>query len=527
MTLLTGQHIIGGGYSASGPGRFYAINPSNGEILPGEFAVATKEELDLAVSKAVEAFNQYKQLSGNERADFLDAIAIEIEALGDDLIERCTAETGLPVARLQGERGRTTSQLRLFASLLREGSWVQAKIENALPDRTPLPRVDIRSMFRPLGPVAVFGASNFPLAFSVAGGDTASALAAGCTVVVKGHPGHPGTSELVGRAIQNAVKKCGLNEGVFSLLQENGFQTGVALVEHPGIKAVGFTGSYKGGMALFNIAVNRPEPIPFYAEMGSTNPVFVLPGARKTQAKSIAAGYAGSVTMGAGQFCTNPGLLITAANEDITDFEQYIKEEFEKTTGATMLTPGIKSAFDKGVVALQQHGLAELIAKGVSSGTATSAEPALFKATTAALISEKILSEEVFGPSSVLVTAQDKASLYEVANSLSGHLTATIHGTAEDLEEYRELIAILENKAGRVLINGFPTGVEVCHSMVHGGPFPSTSDSRTTSVGTGAIERFVRPVCFQNYPQSLLPAELKDENPLGINRLVDGKWGFQ
>lgn len=526
MTLLTGEHIIGGGFSSAGPGRFYAVNPSTGELLPGEFAVATKEELDQAALKAVEAFKEYKQLSGAERADFLETIAVEIEAIGDALIERCSAETGLPVARLQGERGRTTSQLRLFASLLREGSWVQAKIEKAMPDRTPLPRADLRSMLRPLGPVGVFGASNFPLAFSVAGGDTASALAAGCPVIVKGHPAHPGTSELIGRAIQRAVKKSGLHEGVFSLLQENGFQIGVALVEHPGIKAVGFTGSYKGGMALYNVAVNRPEPIPFYAEMGSTNPVFVLPGARKANAQSIAAGYAGSVTMGAGQFCTNPGLLITDASDDISDFEQFIKEEFEKTTGATMLTSGIKSAFDQGVAALQQHGLAELIAKGVAAGTATAAEPVLFKATTAAIISEKLLSEEVFGPSSVMVTAQDKDSLYAVANSLSGHLTATVHGTPEDLEEYRDLIAILEEKVGRVLINGFPTGVEVCHSMVHGGPFPSTTDSRTTSVGTGAIERFVRPVCFQNYPQSLLPSELKDKNPLGINRLVDGKWGI-
>lgn len=526
MTLLTGQHIIGAGFSASGLGRFYAVNPATGETLPGEFAVATTDELNLAVSKAVEAFKQYRLLSGVGKANFLDTIASEIEALGDVLLERCSAETGLPLARLQGERGRTTSQLRLFATLLREGSWVQAKIETALPDRTPLPRVDLRSMLKPLGPVAVFGASNFPLAFSVAGGDTASALAAGCPVIVKGHPAHPGTSELIGKAIQSAVKKCGLHEGVFSLLQENGFQIGVALVEHPGIKAVGFTGSYKGGMALYHRAVNRPEPIPFYAEMGSTNPVFVLPRARKENGQAIAANYAGSVTMGAGQFCTNPGLLITTSDSDTDAFEQHIKEEFSKTTGATMLTSGIKNAFDQGIEALGQHPMAELIAKGVESGTVTSAKPVLFKTTAASLISDKIISEEVFGPSSVLVTAEDKASLYEVVNSLSGHLTATVHGTPEDLEEYRDLISVLEDKVGRVLINGFPTGVEVCHSMVHGGPFPSTSDSRSTSVGTGAIERFVRPVCFQNYPQSLLPDELKDENPLGINRLVDGKWGF-
>lgn len=527
MTLLTGKHIIGAEFSASGHGRFYAVNPATNEILPGEFAVATQEELEQAVTKAADAFKQYRLKSGAEKAVLLETIAAEIEGLGDELIDRSVAESGLPVGRLQGERGRTTSQLRLFAALLKEGSWVQAKIERALPDRTPLPRVDIRSMLRPLGPVAVFGASNFPLAFSVAGGDTASALAAGCPVIVKGHPAHPGTSELIGKAIQRAIQKCGMPEGVFSLLQENGFQIGAALVSHPGIKAVGFTGSYKGGMALYQLAVNRPEPIPFYGEMGSTNPVFVLPGARRAYGRSLAANFAGSVTMGAGQFCTNPGLLITADDPQSADFEQFLKEEFTKTTGATMLTSGIKNAYEQGVASLQQHALTELLAKGVATDAYTAAEPVLFKTTGKTLIAEKELTEEVFGPSSVVVTADDMAGLYDIAHHLSGHLTATVHGTPEDLEEYAELIAILEDKAGRVLINGFPTGVEVCHAMVHGGPFPSTTDSRTTSVGTAAIERFVRPVCYQNYPQSLLPAELKDENPLGINRLLDGKWGYQ
>lgn len=525
MSSLSGQNIIGSEFSAEGYGRFYAVNPATGQTLPEAFAVATVDELNRAVAKAKEAFQSYRLLSGHAKANFLDTIASEIEAIGDVLIERCTAETGLPAARLQGERGRTTSQLRLFASLLREGSWVKAKIEKALPNRTPLPRVDLRSMLRPLGPVAVFGASNFPLAFSVAGGDTASALAAGCPVVVKGHAAHPGTSELIGKAIQAAVQKCGLHEGVFSLLQENGYQIGVALVEHPAIKAVGFTGSYKGGMALYKLAVNRPEPIPFYAEMGSTNPVFVLPNAMQQNGAAIAANYATSVTMGAGQFCTNPGVLIATSTGYTPTFEQAIKEEFEKTTGATMLTPGIHQAYQQGIAHLEEQPFTELLAKGVAVGTSASAAPTLLKASAKALIEEQVVSEEIFGPCSVFVTATDKAQLLEIVENLSGHLTATVHGTPEDLEEYKDFISLLEEKAGRLLINGFPTGVEVCHSMVHGGPFPSTSDSRSTSVGTGAIERFVRPFCYQNYPQSLLPEELKDDNPLQIHRMVEGQWG--
>ncbi len=519
---LQGKQLIGFAFSAEGESTFQAFNPTTGEKLPTQFHKATKGELEQAAEKAQAAFQVYRKKSGLEKASFLEKIAEEIENIGDALVEIATAETGLPAGRIQGERGRTTGQLRLFAQLLRDGSWVNARIETAIPDRQPLPKVDLRMMHRPLGPVGVFGASNFPLAFSVAGGDTASALAAGCPVIVKAHSAHPGTSELVGKAIQQAALKSGMPDGVFSLLHGSGAEVGAALVQHPYIKAVGFTGSYQGGMSLFHLAANRPEPIPVYAEMGSTNPVFILPQIMKEKGATIAQQFAASVTLGVGQFCTNPGMLIASNSEGYGDFLTDVQGQFQNVAGGVMLTKGIQEAYQKGVAHHLENENVTVVAQGKEVEGFTAVPPVLFKTDAQAIAQNPALSEEIFGPTSVLVEAQSKEELLRVAKNLEGHLTATVHGTPEELEEYADLIELLEQKVGRLLINGFPTGVEVCHAMMHGGPFPASTDSRSTSVGTAAIYRFTRPVSYQNFPDNLLPDELKDANPLQIWRLVNG-----
>lgn len=522
---LTGKNIIGNAISAEGKVSFQATNPADGSSLPVTFTEATQTEINRAIELAAVAFKTYRNKSGKEKADFLEAIADEIVALGDDLIKRCMAETGLPEARLTGERGRTVGQLKLFAQVLREGSWVDARIDTADPERKPLPKPDIRSVLKPLGPVGVFGASNFPLAFSVAGGDTASALAAGCTVVVKGHPAHPGTSEMVGTAIQRAVKKAGMPEGTFSMVQGQSVDVGLALVRHPLITAIGFTGSYRGGKALFDEANKRPVPIPVYAEMGSTNPVFILPGALKERKEAIAKDLAASVTLGVGQFCTNPGLVLTQQSDDEKKFHEALTESIKQIGAGVMLTPGIRGAYQQGIEKLSTRKGVSVLAKGIEGNGACHGTPYVLKSTIETLLNDHTLEEEVFGPSTLSLTAKDKAELLKAAESLQGHLTATIHGTEEDLQNHADLIAILEQKVGRIIINGYPTGVEVCHAMVHGGPFPSTTDSRSTSVGTAAIFRFARPVSYQNFPTSLLPDELKDGNPLGIMRMVNGVRG--
>lgn len=502
---------------------FYAINPANNAPLEGAYHNATDTEIDEAVQKAVTAFDVYRKKNNNEIADFLRQIADELLALGDALLERCHLETALPLARLRGERGRTMNQLKLFAEVVQEGSWVDARIDTAVPDRSPFPKADIRHMLQPLGPVAIFGASNFPLAFSVAGGDTASALAAGCPVVVKGHPAHPGTSEMVGSAIRQAAKKCGMPEGVFSLVQGNTNAVGEALVKHPDIKAVGFTGSFRGGKALFDLANARPEPIPVFAEMGSTNPVFILPNALKEKAASMAEGLANSITLGVGQFCTNPGLAFVEQAEATDKFGEYLATKIAEKSAETMLTSGIKKAYDKGIQnTLSIEGMATL-ATG-QQGNINRATATVFETSIQQFLKHEALAEENFGPSSILVVAESKAQILEAAKNLSGHLTATIHGTNEDLKNYQALFDILEKKVGRIIINGYPTGVEVCHSMVHGGPYPATTAPQSTSVGTNAIKRFVRPVCFQDYPAFLLPKALQNENPLNIWRLVNGEW---
>lgn len=528
-STLTGAELQGrsllGARLASGSGQpFQAINPADGSRLEPRFYSATVEEMDSAARLAGEAFAVYSRVPGKARAAFLRSIARHIEEIAEPLGRRAMLETALPAARLQGETARTSNQLRLFADLLEEGSWVGARIDPAQPERKPLPRPDIRSLLRPLGPAAVFAASNFPIAFSVAGGDTASALAAGNPVIVKAHAAHPGTSELVGRALRDAVREHSLPEGVFSLLFDAGFEIGTALVKHAALKAVGFTGSRAGGDALRKAAASRSEPIPVYAEMGSVNPVFILPGAMRERQEQIAAGLHASMTLGAGQFCTKPGLVLLADDACGQEFARKLGELVGSPASFTMLTPIIQSAYAKGVAARSRAGSAQKVGEGPpAAGGGCSVSAVVFQADADSFLSDPSLGEELFGPSTLLVKYSTREQLLALARGLEGHLTATLHGTEQDLRDYRDLVEILETKVGRIIFNGFPTGVEVCHAMVHGGPYPATSDSRTTSVGTLAIQRFVRPVCFQGFPQQALPEELQDANPLGIWRLVDGR----
>jgi 2,5-dioxopentanoate dehydrogenase len=515
---VLGKNLIGFTESSEGTVGIQAINPASGEPIGPLFFKATLSELDLAVHKANAAFATYRKKSGAEKAAFLEAIAAEIEALGDTLIERYTAESGLPAGRAQGERGRTIGQLRLFAQLLKDGSWVNAIIDTAQPDRQPLPKPDIRAMERPLGPVGIFGASNFPLAFSVAGGDTVSALAAGCPVVFKGHPSHLGTSELAGRAILAAAQKTGMPDGVFSLVFDDTIEIGQALVKHPLVKAIGFTGSLRGGKSLFDAAAARPEPIPVYAEMGSTNPVFILPKTLKEKGDALAQNYMNSVTMGVGQFCTNPGLLVIEKDEV---FIEKLESVSAASMGGVMLNKGIQSVYHKGIEEFEKY--AKVISFGKKPEGFTAAHPAIFKTDYQSFKDNETLKEEVFGPSSLVVEASSREEIMEVAHNLSGHLTATVFGSPEELAEYADLLELLEQKVGRLIINGFPTGVEVTHAMVHGGPYPATTDSRSTSVGTMSITRFTRPVCYQDMPDALLPVELQNQNALGIWRKVNGE----
>jgi 2,5-dioxopentanoate dehydrogenase len=525
MSNLTGQNFIAGQRLAAGTTTFTATNASTGDLLPGTFTEATSAEIDSACALAAGAFDAYRKTSAVERAAFLRTIADNLLELGETLVERTMAETGLPQGRIVGERGRTMGQLRLFAGLIEEGTYLDARIDNAQPDRAPMPKGDLRYMKIALGPVAVFGASNFPLAFSTAGGDTASALAAGCPVVVKAHPAHPGCAELVAGAISAAVKSCGLPAGTFSMVNGTGADSGQALVMNADIKAVGFTGSINAGRAIYNAAASRPEPIPVYAEMGSSNPVFVLPKALANRGTAIAEGLAASVCMGAGQFCTNPGLSVVIDSENATNFINKTAEVLGSSPAGTTVHSSIKDAYEREVAAkLAVDGVDQLqrsAATTANSGTAV--QPLLFKTSAANYGKNSELNSEVFGPCTFAVTCKDKEELFSLANELEGHLTATIFGDDEDFADFADLVTVLERRAGRVIVNEYPTGVEVCPSMQHGGPYPASTDTRTTSVGTAAIDRFVRPVAFQNFPQSLLPVELQDENSLSIWRTVDGQ----
>ncbi|HTD98844.1 MAG TPA: aldehyde dehydrogenase (NADP(+)) [Mucilaginibacter sp.] len=517
------QNLIGYKYT-EGLKTFKAIDPSSGNELDGEFHIASTGDVDAALTLAEQAFAPYHYTDNKTKAAFLRSIADEINALGDELIERAMAESGLPQARLQGERGRTTGQLNMFADLVEEGSWVEAVIDNALPDRKPAARPDIRKMLIPVGPVVVFGASNFPLAFSVAGGDTASALAAGCPVVVKAHPAHPGTSALVAEAIKKAAEKHNLPAGVFSILYDNGYTIGEGLVKHPKSKIVTFTGSYKGGMALLKLAQQRDEPIPVFAEMGSINPVILLPEALENRYEQIAEQYAASITLGAGQFCTNPGLLIAMKSAGLDKFKNALGEAIGRINSATMLTPGIcKNYAQLSEEVLKEEGVKRIGSGNLDEDKNNQAQPLIAEVSASSFLVNPKLKEEVFGPYSLLVVADYEVQLQQVIDELKGQLTASIVADETDLVKYKPLIQNITNIAGRVMLNNVPTGVEVVQAMQHGGPFPATSDSRFTSVGTGAIKRFVRPVSWQNWSHDLLPDELKDNNPLKIWRLLDSK----
>jgi NADP-dependent aldehyde dehydrogenase len=520
-TALTGQLLIAGEPVRGSGQQIRAFDPAAGQELEPAYFYGDATDVDAACTAAAAAFAEYRSTPAEQRAQFLEAIAANLEATKDALIERAVAESGLPQARLTGEVGRTTGQLRLFAGVLREGSWNGARIDSALPDRSPLPRPDIRQRSIPLGPVAVFGASNFPLAFSVAGGDTASALAAGCPVVVKAHDAHPGTSELVGRAIADAVATTGLPAGTFSLLYGYGPELGVALVTDPRIKAVGFTGSRSGGMALVAAAAGRPEPIPVYAEMSSINPVFLLEGALASRGADLGRAFVGSLTLGSGQFCTNPGLVIAADGAGLDAFIAASRDTLVQSPATPMLTPGIAEAFAAGVTRLT--GEADLVVRGEASDNQTACRAALFATDVDSFLKSETLQAEVFGSSSLIVRCADAAEMRTVAENIEGQLTATVHADESDYDDARQLLPLLELKAGRILFDGWPTGVEVCHAMVHGGPSPATSDSRTTSVGARAIERYLRPVCYQDVPKSLLPSAIADGNPDNLWRRIDGR----
>jgi NADP-dependent aldehyde dehydrogenase len=499
---LTGKHLIAGDWVAGD--TTFQSEPAHGPA--NTFPVGTPALVDQAAKAAEDAFWSFAYSTREDRAALLNKIADEIDARGDEITEIGTQETGLPEARLNGERGRTVGQLRLFASHILDGAYLDRRHDEALPDRAPLPRPDLRLMQRPIGPVAVFGASNFPLAFSVAGGDTASALAAGCPVVVKGHSAHPGTGEIVAQAIDAAIKACGVHPGVFSLIQGGKRDVGQSLVQHPLIKAVGFTGSLGGGRALFDLCASRPEPIPFFGELGSVNPMFMMPVAMKERGEALGKGWAGSLTMGAGQFCTNPGIAVVIDGSDADAFVDAAKAGLAEVSAQTMLTDGMADAYRTGAKRIAStSGVKDVLTTSCDLRNAT---PYLFETTGENWLSYHELSEEVFGPLGLVVRVKDMEEMRTIAKALDGQLTCTLHLDGGDAGDARSLMPILERKAGRVLANGFPTGVEVSDTMVHGGPYPASTNFGATSVGTMAIRRFLRPVCYQNIPADVLPADL-------------------
>lgn len=521
---LSGKQILGSRESAASTETFTANSLATGTSLDPPFHEASEAEVDDAISLAVGAFDAYRRLSPDTRADFLDAIAEETLALGDFLLERASAETAHPLPRCAAERDRVLTHTRQFAEWIREGSWVDARIDRGNPQRQPLPKPDVRSMLEPIGPVAVFGASNFPIAISVLGTDTISALASGCPVIVKAHPAHPGTCEIAARAIVRAAERCGMPEGVFSLIQGARNETGASLIRHPRLEAAAFTGSLGGGRALFDIANARPRPIPVYAEMGSVNPVFLLPGALRARADGIARGFVAALTAGVGQFCTNPGLVAGIDSEHWRQFRDLAAESVASFAPATMLHAGIHRSYASGIESRMGSAL-ELISQSGSAADPARGEAAayLFATTREGLLADPTLFDELFGPVSTLVSCQSHADFVAIAERLEGSLSATIHGTEEDLADHRDLIDVLRKKVGRLIFNGYPVGLEICHSIHHGGPYPATSHSHFTSIGTRAMQRFVRPVCYQDWPDALLPAELRNSNPRGVLRLLDGE----
>ena len=522
--MITGKNYIGSELSAQSNKTYSTFNPKLNLATEWSFYEATEDEIDAAATKAYNAFQEYKSLPGGKRAEFLIAIAEEIEALGDDLIHTYTEESGLPEGRARGERGRTMGQLKAFASLLGEGSWVEATIDTAQPEREPFPKLDIRKMLFPIGPIAVFGSSNFPLAFSTAGGDTASALAAGCPVIVKSHPMHAGTGELVSSAILKAAKRTGMPDGVFSNLNSSGIEVGQQLVLHPKIKGVGFTGSIGGGTALYKLANERNEPIPVFAEMGSINPVVAMPSALSEKGAEWAKQYAGSITLGAGQFCTNPGLILGVKSSSLDAFIETLGAEIEKLEPACMLHPNIHSNFEKGKHELSSEDKTEVIASYEAAVSPNYGQQKVLTVNGSDFLENPKLHQEVFGPFSIVVKCSDANELTDILHRLEGQLTGTVLGNATEIKTFEKVVDALQSRVGRIIFNGVPTGVEVCPSMMHGGPFPASTDSRFTSVGTSAIKRWVRPVSYQNWPQESLPDALQNDNPLHIMRIVDSEY---
>lgn len=521
--MITGHHLIAGREAPAAHSLFQAENPSTSQKLEPHFGEATLTDADEALQAADGAFDALRLAPVEARAQFLETLAEEILALGDALLERAHAETALPMARLIGERGRAVNQCKMFAALIREGSWAALSIDRAQPERVPAPKPDVRKMMLPIGPVVVFGASNFPFAIGVVGTDTVCALAAGCPVVVKGHPAHPGTCEMLGRAVMTALNKSGLPEAAFSMLQGRGHELGRALVAHPLTQAVAFTGSLRGGRALMDIAAARPHPIPVYAEMGSINPVFLLPGALKERAEKIGEAYVGSVTMGVGQFCTNPAIVLGLKSADLGTFVHSAAENAKKFAPQTMLHRGICETYEAGTAVWSTIDGVKLAGQSdlEPNNEATQAACRIFTTSLETLEENEELRREVFGPCSIVTECASQEDMLRFARGLEGQLTAAIHGTAEDLRQFAPLIRVLERKVGRLIFNGFGTGIEPCPSMHHGGPYPAASHSFFTSIGTDSILRFVRPVCYQGFPDDCLPAPLQNANPGSAMRLVD------
>ena len=519
MTRITGKSLIAGRWVAPEGRAFHSFNPYTGESF-NAFHECTQREVDDALEAAAQAWQRMRALDGTAIGDLLDALAEEIEALGDELLETCDAETGLGRVRLEGERGRTTGQIRAFAEIVRRGEWVQASIDTALPDRQPLPKPDLRRMLQSLGPVVVFGASNFPFAFGVVGGDTASALAAGNPVVVKGHPAHPATCEFLARAFQRAIERTGFPAGAFSMLQSAGHEVGQHLVLHAATEAVGFTGSQRGGRALMDLAAGRDRPIPVFAEMGSVNPVFLGPRTLAATRDAIAAGLSGSVCLGTGQFCTSPGLAVFVEDRA---FEAAMRTAMDAAPRGYLLNPGIRDGLIAGLRRLQATPGVEWLNEADFGADSMTPPNAVFRVPADVFLDDPGLSEEVFGPVTLLVACADEAQMLTVAARLDGNLTGSIHAAGDpDLEA--ELVRLVEQSVGRVICNGYPTGVEVCPAQQHGGPYPSSSMGWSTSVGADAIVRFARFVAWQDAPERLLPSALHDANPRGIIRRVNGEW---
>ena len=522
--MITGKNHIGYQLSATGTVKFKTLNPKLNADTEWEFHEASIDEVDEAAQLASKAFETYRNYSGERKAEFLNTIAEEIEALGDALIETYMAETGLPKGRAQGERGRTLFQLRSMAELLLEGSWVEAIIDTAIPDRNPVPKPDLRKMLIPIGPIAVFGSSNFPLAYSTAGGDTATALAAGCPVIVKSHPMHAGTGELVASAIIKAAMRTEMPDGIFSNLNSSGIEVGQQLVSHPSVKGVGFTGSIAGGIALGKLACEREEPIPVFAEMGSINPVVILPSALNKDTGRWAQEYAGSINLGTGQFCTNPGLILGIKSPSLQNFIAQLGDQLLKAEPGLMLHPKIHGNYEAAKLSLSSEKGTSVIAAYKEDVEANYAQQLLLTVDGKTFMRNPSLHKEVFGPFSLVVQCEDRTEMRRILKRLEGQLTGTVLGESKEMKEYEDVIEALRGRVGRLIHNGVPTGVEVCPAMQHGGPFPASTDSRFGAVGASAIKRWVRPVSYQDWPQDLLPDALKDKNPLGVLRMVNGSY---